>query len=371
MTTTRLRTLLCALLLALPALALSAPRAGTFAWNYKNRPVVAPYAGYEYVVISSRGVLAPGVVDSLRAFGATPLVWLQPTLAVVGGQPIQGPDYPWDTAVLELAQRRGAVLKTADGRPADLFPPSGSGYDAWLLDYRDSAFVDELGDLILERLVAGRCGGVLWDYGCGDVSWNPAIGIDAATWADWRRGFVRLADRVRRGGLSLTQCDQYPADVVPATDGVFYEQAGMSLNPLQKVWRNVTAHPDRRALVRVEELVAQKRRAFATLSLLTGARFNWSDLRGDYGGGTKESVPDFEHFVLSIGATAGAIQTRSAGVYARNFTRGIAVLNTSTAPHTYWLTSTVKVVIQPGDGLVMQTRDERGRYIKRITNEGR
>jgi hypothetical protein len=349
----------------------AAPGPGTWAWNYRNQPIVAPLAGYEFVILSPRGLFAAGVLDSLNAMGVRPLVWLQPTLAVVNGAPIQGAGYPWDTAVLELVTRHGAILRTPDGAPADLFP-GDPRWDAWLLDYRDTAFVDEFAALILERLVAGRSAGILWDYGCGDISWNPAIGIDAATWAAWRAGFVRLVGRVKAGGMSVIHCDQYPADLVPVSSGVRYEQAGMSLNPLSKVWKNVTAHPDRVALVGVEELIAQKRRAFATLSLMTGSRFNWSDLRGDTGGGTQDkSYPDYEHFVLDVGPTAGGIRTRGGGCYSRNFKRGIAVLNTSSSPHAYYLTSTVKVVVQPGDGLVMQTRDALGRYITRITNEGR
>lgn len=366
--------LLIAASLILSTESLAAPRIGTFAWNYKNRPVVAPYNGYELVAVSARAIVAPGIVDSLRSFGALPIVWLQPTVAIAGGAPLEGPDYPWDSAVLELVTRRNAILRTPDGRPADLFPPSGSGYEAWLLDYRDSAFVDEFAALIVSRLMSGKAAGVLWDYGCGDVSWNQAIGVDGATWLAWRRGFVRLVAAVRAlrgGGLSIVQCDQYPADLVPVTDGVFYEQAGMSLNPLAKVWANVNRNPGRWTLVRVEELAAQKRRAFATLSLVTGSRFNWSDVRGDYGGGTMQNFPDLEHFGLSVGPTSGPIVTKAPGVYARAFTRGVAVLNTSAAPYVYALTSAVRYTVQPGDGLVMQTRDERGRYIKRLTNEGR
>jgi len=344
----------------------ASPRTGTFLWNYKNRPVVGPLSGYEYVAVSPRAILIQSVADSLSLIGAHALVWLQPAIATTNGVPVSGPDFPWDTAALDLVTRYNAILKKVDGTPAVLWP---GVYGSTMIDYRDSAFVDAYAQLILDKF-RGRSAGVLWDYGCGDVSWAN-LGVDPAIWPAWRAGFRRLIQATRAGGLSIIQCDQYPEDLVPVSDGIRYEQAGMSLNPLGKVWKNVTAHPDKIAFVGVEELVPLKRRAFASLSLLTGSRFNWSDLRGDYGGGTKESYRDPEHFELDLGATAGALRNRGGGVWARNFKRGFVVLNMGTTPHAYYLTSTTKLVVQPGDGLVCQTRDTAGRYITRITNAGR
>ena len=360
--------LLCVLLGMLAAAADAAPRAGTFAWNYRNRPVVAPFDGYEYVVVSPRGILTPGVADSLKAFGASALVWLQPGVAVTNGIPVAGPDYAWDSAVLDLVNRRRALLRKPDGKPVDLRP--GASYGAQVLDYRDSAFVDEYAMRIASEF-RGRAAGVLLDYGCGDLGWAD-LGVDPSLWPAWRRGFIRLCGRLQAHGLLVVvQCDQYPDDLVAVTDGAFHEQAGMSLNPLAKVWANVIAHPDRRMFVRVEELVPQKRRAFATLSLLTGARFNWSDVRGDYGGGTMENRRDFEHFGMSVGPPSGPIVTLAPDVHSRTFERGVAVLNASSNPYVYRLTDTVQVTIRPNDGLVVQTKDASGRAIRRITNQGR
>jgi hypothetical protein len=72
----------------------------------------------------------------------------------------------------------------------------------------------------------GKAVGVLLDYGCGDHSWAH-LGVDAAVWPAWRRGFIRLCERLRALGLLvIVQCDKYPDDLVPVTDGAFYEQAG-------------------------------------------------------------------------------------------------------------------------------------------------
>ncbi len=354
----------------LQSVGLAAPRIGTFAWNYKNRPVVAPYNGFEYVAVSPRALLQPAIVDSLRSFGATPIVWLQPTLAIAGGAPLVGPDYPWDTAVVELATRRNALLRSSSGAPVDLFP--GPGYDAWILDYRDTAFVDEFAALIVNTF-GGKAAGVFWDYGCGDVSW-ASLDVDPAVWPAWRSGFRRLVDRVRTpqlGLLGILQCDQWPADLVATSDGAFFEQCGMSLNPLPKVWTNANRYPGKWTFVRVEELVPQKRRAFAALAYLTDARFNLSDLRGDYGGGTKETVKDYEHFTLSIGASVGPPVEVAPRVWRRTFTRGLVILNLSASTYVYSASKNQSWKIAPNDGFVLQNRDELGRWITIKTNAGR
>lgn len=340
------------LLFVLFAVAASAaPRPGTFAWNYRNRPVVAPLAGYEFVAVSPRGILAPGVADSLQAFGAGALIWMQPVLAVTNGVAISGRDYPFDSAALDLVTRQGALLRKPDGKPVDLFP--GKTYGAHMLDYRDSAFVDAYAALIASTF-RGKAGGILMDYGCGDLSW-ARLGVDESVWPAWRSGFIRLCDRLRAQDLLvIIQCDQYPADLVPVSDGAFFEQAGMSLNPLRKVWDNVVAHPDRQMFVRVEELKPRTRRAFATLALMTGARFNWSDLRGDSGEGTKGNERDFEHFGMSVGPASGPIDTVSSGVYTRSFAHGFAVLNLSDKAYVYRRSDGTRFTIQPNDGLVAE-----------------
>jgi len=344
----------------------AAPRAGTFAWDYKNRPVVAPLEGYEYVTLSPRGVLAPDIADSLAAFDAGALVWMQPVVAATKGVPVSGADYPFDSAALELVQRHDALLLKAGGKPVELFP--GKKYGGLVLDYRDSAFVDEYAALIASTF-RGKARGILLDYGCGDLSWI-GLGVDKAVWPAWRQGFIRLCERLRAHDLLvIVQCDKYPADLVPVTDGAFYEQAGMSLNPLRKVWENVVAHPDRRMFVRVEGLDRQTRRAFATLSLMTGANFNWSDLRGDYGGGTRENRRDFEHFELNMGRVS-AIDTLATDVYKASFGNGIAVLNASARPYVYQLTDRARITIPANDGLVVEVRASHQSSVM-VTNEGK
>jgi hypothetical protein len=74
---------------------------------------------------------------------------------------------------------------------------------------------------------------------------------------------------------------------------------------------------------------------------------------------------------MNVGRATGPIVTLAPGVYSRTFERGAAVLNASGRSYVYRLKSTVKFRIQPEDGLVIQTRDEAGRTIRRITNEGR
>jgi hypothetical protein len=54
------------------------------------------------------------------------------------------------------------------------------------------------------------------------------------------------------------------------------------------------------------------------------------------------------------------------GVYYRPFSRGWALLNL--APQVY---SYQNFKVAPNDGLLVQTRDERGRYITKKTNVGR
>jgi hypothetical protein len=349
------------------AAASAAPRPGTFAWNYANRPVVAPLAGYEYVAVSPRGILAPGVADSLRAFGAGALVWVQPALAATKGVPVSGPEYPFDSAALELVKRHDALLKKPDGKPVPLSPRKT--YGALVLDFRDSAFVDAYAALITSTL-GGKARGVLLDYGCGDLSWAH-LGVDESVWPAWRQGFIRLCERLRAAGLLVfVQCDRYPDDLAAVSDGAFFEQAGMSLNPLAKVWANTVAHPDRRMIVRVEGLTPRTRRAFATLSLMTGALFNWCDLRGDYGGGSKENRRDFEHFEMSVGPSGGTVDTLATDVYRRRFEHSIAVLNMSARPYVYQLTDMQRITIQANDGLVVEVRTDR-RSTTFISNVGK
>ena len=278
-----------------------------------------------------------------------------------------GTGLPFDSTALALVERHDALLHKPNGKPVPLFP--GKTYGALVLDYRDTSFVDEYAALIASTF-RGKAKGVLLDYGCGDISWAH-LGVDDAVWPAWRRRFIRLCDRLRAQDLLvIVQCDQYPDDLVPVTDGAFYEQAGMSLNPLRKVWANTIAHPDRRMIVRVEGLSPGTRRAFATLSLMTGALFNWCDLRGDYGGGSKDNRRDFEHFELNVGPATGTMDTLATDVYKRSFAHGIAVLNLSDKPYAYRLTDTSRITIKANDGLVVEVRTDR-RSTTFISNAGK
>jgi hypothetical protein len=346
-------------------------RVGTYGWNYKNVPTVAPFEGYEFVALSPRGILAPGVLDSLRAFGASPMILLQPFVAVSNGAILTGTDYPWDTAVAALAQEHNAILRAPDGSYVDQFP--GDRWDAWILDYRDTAFVDEFAALIVQTF-GGKAFGILWDYGCGDLSWENLSGVDPTIWPAWRRGFARLVARVRAGrgiGIHITQCDQWPGELASSFDGLHMEQAGMSLNPPVKVWANATRYPGRWNLIRQEDTYPQRRRLFAAIARLTDARFNQCDLRGDFGGGSEQNLRDFEHFGMDLGTSTNNWWARAPGVYQRMFSRGVVLANLSSAPYVYQLSKTVSYTIQPSDGLTIQTRDALGRFITRITDAGR
>ena len=172
----------------------AAPRAGTFAWNYKNRPVVAPLEGYESVAVSPRGILAPGVADSLECVRRE-----RARVAAAGPRGHEG-RAGLGTGV-PVRQRRARLSSSAttrsshkpNGKPVQLFP--GKTYGALVLDYRDSAFVDEYAALIASTF-RGKARGVLLDYGCGDISWAH-LGVDDSVWPAWRRGFIRLCERLR------------------------------------------------------------------------------------------------------------------------------------------------------------------------------
>lgn len=350
--------------LGLAGAAHAAPRIGTFGWTYKNGPTVAPFEGYEYVVLSARGLLQPGKVDSLRAFGATPLVWLQPDIAVSGGVPISGAaQYPWDSGVLELVTFRDALLKTIDGQPVQLFP--GNPSSPWLLDFRDTVFVDDYARLTNQALA--KAGGFVHDYGCGDIGWARLPGVDPSIWPAWRRGYIRWVSKLH--GIQILQCDnQWQADLTPVADGFYSEQCGMSINPAAKVWANATRYPQKWNLIRVEELNYQKRRLFAGIARIAEARFNWCDLRGDYGGGSNQNFKPMEYFVMDLGPSDGAWWSPTPGVYQRLFTRGVVLVNLSASSYVYRLSKNVSYTIQPQDGITMQTRGTDGRFIRRITD---
>ena len=53
---------------------------GTFAYDYRNAPALAPLEGFETVVLAARAT-TPARVDSVHAWGGTVLALVQPTLA--------------------------------------------------------------------------------------------------------------------------------------------------------------------------------------------------------------------------------------------------------------------------------------------------
>lgn len=346
-------------------------RTGTYAWDYHNAPYVGRYAGYEFVALSTRGALARGAADSVHAAGGKVLMQWQPVVAVSNGIALEGAQYPWDTALHELARRRGAILTDSTGGFVDLFP--GDRWDAWVLDMRDTAFVDELAQL-MTTMYRGRVNGTLFDYGCGDLGWAALPHLNPGIWPAWRQGFRRLVGAVRQakgGWLSILQCDKWPVGFEEVADGLYLEKAGWSLNPPAKVWASATRFPNRWVLIRVEDLVASRRRLFAGMALLADARFNWSDLRGDSGAGSDFQPRDPEHFELSIGAAPGSWFTKAPGVLERVFTRGLVIVNLSPAPYVYQVSQTRSYTIQPNDALTIQTRDAAGRWIVWLTDAGR
>lgn len=358
-------TLLC--LFVFPGRAHAAPVRGTFAYDYRNNPVVADLLDRELVVLSARGMLAPGRADSLAAAGVRPFVIVQPNQAFVAGQAIGsrlGDDrtFPWDTATYQLATKHGALMRdSVTGAWLDMF--GGSPWSSVVLDFRDRDFALEYAALLASTFPKAR--GVVLDYGC------PWIPIALPDWPAWRAGWVDyLAElrRLRPDLVLVSQCDKWATDL--PVDGVLLERVGAALNPTVKSFATAQAlaRAGKRVHLRQEWASSTTRRYFASLAVMFDGTF---DQCGDPNRVPPMHVRDLEHFALVAGVPAGDAWERAPGVWQRMLTRGLVIVNVSGAPFVYRYNTSTTFTVFAGDALLLQNRDSRGRFMRAVTNAGR
>ncbi|MGH7725956.1 MAG: hypothetical protein ACREOU_11070 [Candidatus Eiseniibacteriota bacterium] len=354
---------------------LAAIRPGTFAWDFRNRPVVAPLEGFERVLLSPRA-FDQAAFDTLLAQGTHVLVWTQPVWASWDGRPVTA--FPYDRDLLALAERKNATLTDTLGRRMTLLGPGP--HASYLLDFRVEGVAEALAEIVTRHFP--RAHGVVLDYGCGTLDWNTP-GLPASEWARWKRGwfaYVAALKSRRPDWQIITQCDRWPVPAPPSTtalaaDGIFLEHAGWTLNPADKVWETLKRGTPRANLLRQEDAVPQRRRLFAAIALLTGAAFNQCEVATNaLGQAYPAHFRNVEHFELDLGSPLGAWKARSKAVYERRFERGFVLANLGPTPFRESRAEAGgkrAITIAAGDGLVAQTRDAQGQAIAWRTNEGR
>ncbi|MEO6463796.1 MAG: hypothetical protein ABIP29_12050 [Candidatus Eisenbacteria bacterium] len=345
----------------------AAPVHGSFAYDYRNTPTVAPLLDRELVILSARGYFAPGRVDSLHAAGVKPYVIVQPNQAwrlrgvAIGAAPGDDRTFPWDTATYRLARRHDAILRDSTGISIDMF--GGVSWSSMVLDFGNREFAREYAALLVATFP--RAAGVLLDYGC------PWIPVALPDWASWRAGWIGMLEEVRRRRPDLaliSQCDQWTRDL--PVDGILLERVGSALNPPARSFATARAlrAAGKRVFFRQESTDAGTRRFFAGTALVFDGAF---DQCAD-----PNQVPplhrrNVEHFELAGGPAAGDAWESSPGIWQRMTKRGLVIVNASARPHTYRDNATTAFVIPAGDALLIQYRDHRGRLIKARSNAGR
>lgn len=362
-------TWIVAALLAVGAGASSAaPVRGTFAFDHRNAPSIAPLLDRELVILSARGMLAPGRADSLLAAGAKPYLIVQPNQAwrvggaAIGAAPGDDRTFPWDTATYELALKHDAIM------PIDMF--GGVSWSSMVLDFGNREFGRAYAALLVGTFP--KAAGVLLDYGC------PWIPVELPDWTGWRAGWVAMLHEVRRlrpDLVLISQCDQWKTDL--PVDGVLLERVGSALNPPAKSFATTRAlaAAGKRALYR-QELAgvgltadpAKTRRFFATAAVMFDGAF---DLCADPNTPRPAHWPDLEHFTMSVGSPGVSAWERVPGVWQRQFSRGIALVNLSGVTFVYPYNKSTTFYLGPNDGLLIQYRAESGRFIKAVSNAGR
>jgi hypothetical protein len=339
----------------------AAVRTGTFAYDYRNVPVVSRFDGFEVVVLSARGATLQAPIDTVHAWGGRVLALVQPTLATWHGRPTEDRrQYPWDARLWRAARAHEAVLHDARGDTLWMF--RGEPYAAALWDLGDSSFVASVAEAIVDSSGGlGRADGIVLDYGCGGV---PVDGIAPAAAARWSQGWRELVARVRRarpGWSVVCQCDRFTETATPeACDGLLLERVGHSLNPPAKAWSEIARDSASRPLLRQEDARPDRRRLFAAIALLTDGLFAQG---GDPNATPSVAERNPEHWELDLGAPSGPWRRRAPAVYERRFERGHVVANLSTARHTFRQRDGAMFRIPPGDGLVLQDRDAAGKTI--------
>jgi hypothetical protein len=342
-------------------------RPSTWAFDYRNVPNASKVLGYEIVALSARGALTKAA-DTLRAEGSRVVVWMQPTAAAWGGVLIGSrvadrTQYPWDSALYDSALAHGAILRDSTGALLRLFPADPNS--PIVLDFANPAFVRAY--VAAVSAFYGRKGdGVLLDYACGDLGW-AGLKVRADVWPAWRAGYLAFIDQLNLEGVEgvQCQCDQWATGLTARCSGILHERAGWSLNPSPKVWASVAYHP--RTWIRVEDRIAQRRRLFAAMALVTDSPFNWSALYGEFPGypAREDNLRNVEHFDLWMGRKLTGWYQVAANVFQRNYSLGFAVVNLSSAP----VKIETRYTLAPQDGFVAQIRDRSGRFIRWRTNQ--
>lgn len=352
----------------IPCVAGSAPVKGTHAYDYRNNPYVGALLDREVVILSPRGMLAPGRVDSLVSAGVKVYVLIQPNQiftngVAIGSRPGDVQTFPWDTATYNLAVKYNAIMRDSTGAYLDMF--GGTSWQGMVLDFRIREFGSEYAALIASMFP--KLSGVVFDYGCGDLAWM-ALKIDPSVWVDWRAGwksFVADLGTTNPQIATIAQCDQWPNGFSAEFDGILLERVGSALNPPVKSWNTTKSH---KVFYRQEWTDPRTRRLFAGMALLSDGLF---DQCGDPNKVPPVHIRDLEHFELSLGIPGDTWWERVPNVYQRMFSRGLVIVNMQSWPYYYEASRTKTYEIMPYDALVAQTRSPDGRWIKWITNSGR
>ena len=316
---------------------------GTIALDYRNDPDIASLEGYEYVALSPR---ATDAVQTLFRSGSKILYWMQPFVCTWQGA-APSPAY-FQGAVHRLAEKHDAYLEAAPGRRAEIYGDDIS--DCWVLDFRNREFALALAELVLDRFSGSK--GILFDYGCADLSWESSITeVDASVWSEWAEGYRDFREQIRRekpDWLLLCQCDRWTGWLPDVCNGLVLEKVGWSLNPFPKVWETVREVPSTNVLLYYEgdEPNPQSRRVAAAIAYLTDNLFAYRHAT------TGMPRRDPEHFEIRLGRFEEPLSEVRTNVYRRQAEFGFVLLNLSDKPYSFGEES-----LAPGDAVIRQTRD--------------
>jgi hypothetical protein len=252
-----------------------------------------------------------------------------------------------------LAEKHGAILEDSTGAAAEI---RGSDISAcYVLDYRNHEFAEEMAAMVTTRLKG--VAGLLFDYGCTDMSWELSLkAVPATTWVEWAEGYRIYRERIRElnpGWKLFCQCDRWSAWLPEVCDGLALEKVGWSLIPYPDAWQRMTEHPSQNILL-VEEpeanRVPSRRRLTAALCYLTGGLFAYREASS----GIPLPLRNPEHFELYLGEFEKSWRELSPGVYERHSSHGVVVANLSEKPYDYQ-----GHTIAPDDALIAQTHDKK------------
>ncbi|UCG11952.1 MAG: hypothetical protein JSU72_15760 [Deltaproteobacteria bacterium] len=352
---------------AILALLLAAPiqadevREFTIGMDYRNQPEWQKLTGYEYAIVSPRAdhARAAHAVDSLIAHGTDIIYWIQPFLCYYMGNPVTGWDY--DDALLEVVRKHDAILKDPGG-----FAPTVEGDDisgCYVLDFTNRDFVREYAAVV--TAAGEKSKGVLFDYGCIDLAWEPNLKtITAEQWREWGSGYYLVHDEIRRirpDWFQICQCNRWGGWLSGTCDGLLFEKVGWSLNPYMHVWKTINAEGTHSVIMQ-QINYPKGRRLTAGMALLTDSYFNYRDINIH----VWHNIKAPEYFELMTGDFYGRpYWERAPGVFMRIGTHGRVLVNLSQEPYKYGSRT-----IPAMDAVVIQHRDpETGRFMKWIDNQ--